>query len=160
MIPLENSYISRKHPSRDAIFFGQNQPNIARNYHITDILEPLKQALLASRDVIVSSQIYSSNAQRFLSYQVTDAGCPLYSKLCIGVFSFAFEFHSPILFVREQMMVGHCLPDLPPVVKKSRSPKAGHNKAGRSDFRNQRFEPDTGKMRKMRKVPLTQKTRV
>ena len=37
----------------------------------------------------------------------------------------------------------------------SRSPKAGHNKAGRSDFRNQRFEPDTGKMRKMRKVPLT-----
>ena len=32
--------------------------------------------------------------------------------------------------------------------------KAGHNKAGRSDFRNQRIEPDTGKMRKMRKVPL------
>ena len=38
---------------------------------------------------------------------------------------------------------------------RSRSPKAGHNKAGRSDFRNQRFEADTGKMRKMRKVPLT-----
>ena len=37
----------------------------------------------------------------------------------------------------------------------SLSPKAGHNKAGRSDFRNQRFEPDTGKMWKMRKVPLT-----
>ena len=37
----------------------------------------------------------------------------------------------------------------------SRSPKAGHPKAGRSDFRNQRFETDTGKMRKMRKVPLT-----
>ena len=34
----------------------------------------------------------------------------------------------------------------------SRSPKAGHPKAGRSDFRNQRFETDTGKMRK---VPLT-----
>ena len=34
------------------------------------------------------------------------------------------------------------------------SPKAGQNKAGRSDFRNQRFEPDTGKMRK---VPRTQK---
>ena len=32
------------------------------------------------------------------------------------------------------------------------SPKAGHNKAGRSDSRNQRFKPDTGKMRK---VPLT-----
>ena len=38
---------------------------------------------------------------------------------------------------------------------KSLSPKAGHNKAGRSDFRNQRFEPDMAKMRKMRKAPLT-----
>ena len=38
---------------------------------------------------------------------------------------------------------------------RSWSPKAGHNKAGRSDFGNQRFEPDAGKMRKMRKVPLT-----
>ena len=37
----------------------------------------------------------------------------------------------------------------------SQSPKAGHNKAGRSDFRNQRVEPDTAKMRKMRTVPLT-----
>ena len=37
----------------------------------------------------------------------------------------------------------------------AQSPKAGHNKAGRSDFRNQRFKPDTGKTRKMRKVPLT-----
>ena len=36
-----------------------------------------------------------------------------------------------------------------------RSPKAGHNKAGWSDFRNQRFEPDTAKMWKIRKVPLT-----
>ena len=34
--------------------------------------------------------------------------------------------------------------------RKSQSPKAGHPKAGRSDFRNQRFKPDTGKMRKMR----------
>ena len=32
----------------------------------------------------------------------------------------------------------------------SLSPKAGHPKAGRSDFRNQRFKPDTAKMRKMR----------
>ena len=38
---------------------------------------------------------------------------------------------------------------------KSQSPNSGHNKAGRSDFRNQRFEPGTGKTRKMRKVPLT-----
>ena len=28
------------------------------------------------------------------------------------------------------------------------SPEAWHNKAGRSDFRNQRFKPDTRKMRK------------
>ena len=34
--------------------------------------------------------------------------------------------------------------------KQSQSPKAGHPKAGRSDFRNQRFTADTGKMRKMR----------
>ena len=32
----------------------------------------------------------------------------------------------------------------------SQSPKAGHPKAGRSDFRNQRFKADTGEMRKMR----------
>ena len=39
-----------------------------------------------------------------------------------------------------------------------RSPEVGHPKAGRSDFRNQRLETETGKMRKMRKmrkVPLT-----
>ena len=41
----------------------------------------------------------------------------------------------------------------------SRSPKAGHPKAGRSDFRNQRFETDTEKTRKMRKVPLTPEKR-
>ena len=34
-------------------------------------------------------------------------------------------------------------------------PKAGHMKAGRSDSRNQRLEHDTGKMRKIQKVPLT-----
>ena len=37
----------------------------------------------------------------------------------------------------------------------SLSPRAGHNKACGSDFRNQRFEHDTGKMQKMRKAPLT-----
>ena len=41
----------------------------------------------------------------------------------------------------------------------SRSPKAGHNKDGRSDFRNQRFEPDMGKIRKMRKVTLAPEKR-
>ena len=39
----------------------------------------------------------------------------------------------------------------------SRSPKAGHNKAGWSDFRSQRFEPDTGKMRKAPPTPEKQK---
>ena len=33
----------------------------------------------------------------------------------------------------------------------SRSAKTGHNKAGRSDFRNQQFEPDTGKKSPKRK---------
>ena len=37
----------------------------------------------------------------------------------------------------------------------SQSPKAGHIKAGQSDFRSQRLKPDTGKTRKMRKVSLT-----
>ena len=37
----------------------------------------------------------------------------------------------------------------------SLSPKAGHNKAGRLDFWNQRFESDTAKMWKMRKAPFT-----
>ena len=32
----------------------------------------------------------------------------------------------------------------------------GHNKAGLSDFRNQRFEPDTGKMRKVPLIPEKQ----
>ena len=41
----------------------------------------------------------------------------------------------------------------------SQSPKTGHNKAGQSDFQNQRFEPDTGNIRKMLKVPPTQKIR-
>ena len=42
------------------------------------------------------------------------------------------------------------------VLKLSRSPKAGHNKAGRSDFQNQRFEPDVGKMRKVSLHPKKQ----
>ena len=37
----------------------------------------------------------------------------------------------------------------------SLSPKACHPKAGRSGFRNHRFKPETGKMQKMRMLPLT-----
>ena len=36
--------------------------------------------------------------------------------------------------------------------------RTGHNKADQSDFRNQQFEPDTGKMWKMRKVSFTPET--
>ena len=51
----------RKHPSRDVIFSGQNlPPKNVKNHHIThDILEPLKQVLSASCDVIISDQICS-----------------------------------------------------------------------------------------------------
>ena len=55
----------RKHPSRDVIFsgqnFGQKMPKIIS---LHDVLEPLKQALLASRDVIISSQICGSKLQK------------------------------------------------------------------------------------------------
>ena len=53
--------IGRKHPSRDVIFSGQKMRKIISLY---DVLEPLKQALLASRDVIISSQICASNLQK------------------------------------------------------------------------------------------------
>ena len=58
---------------------------------------------------------------------------------------------TPIIFGVETLFLQTPFPRL----LFSRSPKAGHPKAGRSDFRNQRFETDTGKTRKMRKVPLT-----
>ena len=54
-------FISRKHPSRDVIFSGQNLPKMIS---LHDLLEPLKQALWASRDVIISSQICVSKLQR------------------------------------------------------------------------------------------------
>ena len=41
--------------------FGQKMPKIIS---LHDVLEPLKQALLASRDVIISSQICGSNLQK------------------------------------------------------------------------------------------------
>ena len=60
--------ISRPHPSRDVVFFGQisarKRPEIIS---VHDVWEPLKRVLLASRDVIVSSQICGSNVQRFFT---------------------------------------------------------------------------------------------
>ena len=60
------SLIGRKHPPRDVISSGQN---LAKECHkmITshDVLEPLKLVLLASRDVIISSQICGSKLHFF-----------------------------------------------------------------------------------------------
>ena len=59
---------------RDVIFFS---PKKEKQKAITshDVLEPSKQALLASRDVIISHLICGSKLQR-VSHEVTDAGCP------------------------------------------------------------------------------------
>ena len=74
-------FISSTHPSRDVIFFGQISDGKKKTREIIsahDVWEPLKQALLASRDVIVSSQICVLKFQRVFSHQVTDAGCPFF----------------------------------------------------------------------------------
>ena len=47
------------------IFFGQNlAKKMPKSISLHDVLEPLKQALLASRDVIISSQICGLNLQK------------------------------------------------------------------------------------------------
>ena len=57
--------LSKKHPSRDVIFSGQNLAQQKPKFVTSrDVLEPSKQALLASHDVIVSGQICSSKLQR------------------------------------------------------------------------------------------------
>ena len=51
----------RKHPSHDVIFFGQKSPKKnPKVIRLHDVLEPLKQALWASRDMTISSQICRS----------------------------------------------------------------------------------------------------
>ena len=61
----QRTQIGRKHPSRDVIFSGQNLAKKCQNFFsLHDVLEPLKQALLASRDVIIFSQICGSNLQK------------------------------------------------------------------------------------------------
>ena len=60
----KRSEIGRKHPSRDVIFppkFGQKTRKMITSH---DVLEPLKQVLLASRDVIISGQICGSKLLR------------------------------------------------------------------------------------------------
>ena len=62
---LVRNNFSRKHPSRDVIFSGRNlPPKMPKNSSLHDVLEPLKQALLASCDVLISSQICVSKLQR------------------------------------------------------------------------------------------------
>ena len=47
------------------IFSGQNfGPKMPKLISLHDVLEPLRQALLASRDVIISSQICGSKLQK------------------------------------------------------------------------------------------------
>ena len=72
----ENPLLGRKHPSHDVIFSGQNlAKKMPKIICLHDVLEPLKQALLASRDVIISSQICGSNLQKvFTLVSVTQWG--------------------------------------------------------------------------------------
>ena len=61
--------ISSTHPSRDVFFFGQisaKKPQDIISVH--DVWEPLKQEPLASRDVIISSQICVLKFQKFFSH--------------------------------------------------------------------------------------------
>ena len=55
--------------SRDMIFFGQNlaqkMPKMIASH---DVLEPLKQVLSASRDVIISGQICGSKLQKVRTF--------------------------------------------------------------------------------------------
>ena len=77
--------ISSTHSSRDVVFSGQNlAKKTAEIISVHDVWGPLKQALLASRDVMISSQICVSKLQRF--FTVGD-GCwlpnllPSYSRI-------------------------------------------------------------------------------
>ena len=82
----QKNVFGRKHPSRDVIFsgqkFGQKMPKIIS---VHDVLEPLKQALLASRDVIISSQICGSNLQKVFTL---GDGCWLPMFMCFLFISF------------------------------------------------------------------------
>ena len=55
--------LSRNCP-RDVIFFGQKTPEIIS---VHDVWEPWKQALLASRDVIISSQFAAQSCRGFFT---------------------------------------------------------------------------------------------
>ena len=54
--------LSRKHPSRDVIF-PKLAPTAPKIITVHDVVEPLKQALWASCDVIISTQICGSKLQ-------------------------------------------------------------------------------------------------
>ena len=55
--PVDSS-LGSKHPSRAVIFSGRNfAQKTPKSITSHDVLEPLKQVLSASRDVIISGQI-------------------------------------------------------------------------------------------------------
>ena len=90
------AFIGRKHPSRDVIFSGQNLAKIwPQIISLHDVLEPLKQALLASRDVIISSQICGSNLQKVFTL---GDGCWLPIHAESGVSILVFEVHRAAAF--------------------------------------------------------------
>ena len=94
------------HPSRHVTFpakFGRKNLQIMTSH---DVLEPLKQLLLASRDVIISGQIGGSKLQRVFTFgdgcwlpidvQVAVRKCYLLSVCPFGFSTFAVESFSPI----------------------------------------------------------------
>ena len=61
--------ISSTHPSRDVVFSSQILAiKRLKIISVHDVWEPLKQALLASRDMISFSQICVSKLQRFFAH--------------------------------------------------------------------------------------------
>ena len=64
----QEASFSSRHPSRDVVFSGQiSAQKKTEIISVHDVWEPLKQALLASRDVIISSQIYVSKLHNFFT---------------------------------------------------------------------------------------------
>ena len=85
---------SRKHPSRDVIFSGEKFAPPQKIISLHDVvLEPWKQALLASRDVIIFSQICVSKLQRVFTL---GDGCWL--PTCVHTFNTEFQFRFRFCF--------------------------------------------------------------
>ena len=70
-------FVGRKHPSCDVTFSGQNlAQKMPKNTTSHDVLEPLKQVLSASRDVIISGhECYTISSLQPLSTAIGDPLC-------------------------------------------------------------------------------------